>query len=587
MTAEKMAAGGKVLPIESERVTLEIEGINCLFPTLNQKAHGHPLAYLDNAATTQKPQGVIDAINNYYQTKNANVHRASHFLSARATHAYEDARGIVRAFINARYSEEIIWTRGATEAINLVAQSWGRHFLREGDEILLSMMEHHANIVPWQLVAKETGATIRVITLTESGELDLESFRSQLSSSTKLVAVTHISNAIGTINPVKAVIDEAKQVGALVLLDGSQAIAHQPVDVQQLGCDFYVFSGHKAFGPTGVGMLYGRKELLESMPPWQAGGEMIKKVSFAETTFNQLPFKFEAGTPHIAGAIGLGAALEFIHSLDMKAVVSHEQELRRKIESGLMAIPGIRLIGVARNKAPVVSFISEKMHSQDIGLMLDQQGIAVRVGHHCAMPLMESLGVQGTVRASASFYNTEKEIDRFLNALESIHSETAYSVPAPTKQAEVGSLPGLFMTMPYGHSINRQTISNKLLASRSWQERYRQIMLLGKELPALPEEWKTVSALLHGCESQVWLHHYYDEDTQTLHFIADSDARIIRGLIALVLVAINGKRPSDITGLDIEEWFSELDLLNHLSPSRGNGLKAIVSEIQSIAHRYG
>ena len=336
------------------------DAIRKQFPALLQQAHGHPLVYLDNAATTQKPVTVIEATDRYYREQNANVHRAAHFLSARATHAYEDSRGIVRTFLNANHSEEVIWTGGATEAINLVAQSWGRSFLQEGDEILLTVMEHHANIVPWQLVARETGAVIKVIGLTPEGELDMESFRSQLSKKTRLVAIAHISNAIGTINPARAVIREAHLAGAKVLIDGSQAVAHQPVDVQALDCDFYVFSGHKAFGPTGIGVLYGRKELLDEMPPWQGGGEMIQRVSFQETMFNDLPFKFEAGTPHIAGAIGLGHALTFIQGMDMKALAAYEHSLRRRLESGLDAITDIKMIGQASHKASVVSFVSEK-----------------------------------------------------------------------------------------------------------------------------------------------------------------------------------------------------------------------------------
>ncbi|WP_263082005.1 SufS family cysteine desulfurase [Endozoicomonas sp. Mp262] len=562
----------------------EFESLRELFPALDQEAHGRSLIYLDNAATTQKPRSVIEVIDSYYRKKNANVHRAAHFLSAQATHAFEGARDRVRAFINAGYSEEIIWTRGATEAINLVAQSWGRQFLREGDEILLSVMEHHANIVPWQLVAKETGACIKVIGLTPAGELDLASFRKQLSAKTRLVSIAHISNAIGTVNPVALITREAHAAGVLVMLDGSQAIAHQTIDVQKIGCDFYVFSGHKAFGPTGTGVLYGRKELLESMPPWQAGGEMIRHVSFQETTFNQLPFKFEAGTPHIAGAVGLGAAMSFLQGLDNKSVVVYERQLRNRLEAGLSEIKGVKIIGQAVEKAPVTSFISDKIHNQDLSLMLDQHGIAVRAGHHCAMPLMESLNLKGTVRASLSLYNNEGDVDTFLSAMESIHHGAVYSFFV--EKSEAKELPELFAVMPYGRSIEKEAVNHELMSAKSWQERYRHIMLLGKKLPQLPDNWKTESALLHGCESQVWLHHYYDEENQTLHFIADSDARIIRGLITLVLVACNGKTPADISAAYIEQWFLELGLISHLSPSRGNGLKAIIAEIESVARRY-
>ncbi|MFQ2820903.1 cysteine desulfurase [Aeromonas caviae] len=387
------------------------------FPALAQEVNGHPLVYLDNAATTQKPQAVLDAINHYYRTDNANVHRAAHALSGRATRAFEDARETVARFINAPRSHEVIWTRGTTEAINLVAQSWGMSELRAGDEIVLSTLEHHANIVPWQLVAQRTGAVIRVIPLDERGDLDIAAYLALLGPRTRLVSVAHVSNALGTVNPVKEMVAAAKAVGALSLIDGAQAVAHLVVDVQAIGCDFYAFSGHKLYGPTGIGVLWGRTELLERMPPWQAGGEMIDRVSFSGTTFNTLPFKFEAGTPHIAGAIGLAAAIGFVMEQDKDSLASHEAALTDYLVAGLQQVPGLRLVGEPGQRAGAISFLLEDIHPQDAATLLDMQGIALRVGHHCAMPLMEVLGIGGTMRASLACYNNRDDVDALLAAL--------------------------------------------------------------------------------------------------------------------------------------------------------------------------
>ncbi|MBW3833357.1 aminotransferase class V-fold PLP-dependent enzyme [Aeromonas hydrophila] len=387
------------------------------FPALAQEVNGHPLIYLDNAATTQKPQVVLDAIAHYYSADNANVHRAAHALSGRATRAFEAARETVARFINAPHSREVIWTRGTTEAINLVAQSWGMSELKAGDEIVLSTLEHHANIVPWQLIVQRTGAVIRVIPLDERGDLDLAAYHAMLGPRTRLVSVAHVSNALGTVNPVKEMVAAAKAVGALTLIDGAQAVAHLEVDVPAIGCDFYAFSGHKLYGPTGIGVLWGRTELLDRMPPWQAGGEMIDRVSFAGTTFNTLPFKFEAGTPHIAGAIGLAAAIDFVMEQDKDSLASHEAALTDHLVAGLQQVPGLHLVGEPRQRAGAVSFLLEEIHPQDAATLLDMQGIALRVGHHCAMPLMESLGIGGTLRASLACYNNRDDVDALLAAL--------------------------------------------------------------------------------------------------------------------------------------------------------------------------
>ena len=396
----------------------DIEAIRADFPILHQEIKGKPLVYLDNAATTQKPLAVMDALDRYYSTINSNVHRGAHTLSDLATREFEGARETVQRFINAPSSSEIIWTRGTTESINLVAHSYGRAFLKPGDDIIISAMEHHSNIVPWQLVAQQTGANLKVIPVTDNAELDMAAFESLLTENTKLVSVVHVSNALGTINPVKAIVEKAHRVGAVVLLDGAQATPHWAVDVQDLGCDFYAFSGHKVYGPTGIGVLYGKAELLEKMQPYQAGGEMIEKVTLEGSTFNVLPYKFEAGTPNIGGAIGLAAAIEYLNQFDRQQLADHEQALLDVTLERASADASIKLIGRATNKAGVFSFLLEGAHPHDLGTLLDQQGVAVRTGHHCAMPIMDQFAIPGTVRASFAFYNTLEEVDRFFAALE-------------------------------------------------------------------------------------------------------------------------------------------------------------------------
>lgn len=397
--------------------TPDIEKLRKEFPVLHQQVNGHPLVYLDNAATTQKPQIVINAIDDYYQRYNANIHRGAHHLAHIATEAFEGTREKVKAFINARESAEIIFTSGTTDSINLVAQSWGRQNLKARDEILLSMLEHHSNIVPWQLIAEEKGAIIKVIPVNEKGEWKFDEVDSLLSSKTKMVAVNHVSNALGTINPVKQLIERAHAVGAKVLIDGAQAVAHFAVDVQQLDCDFYAFSSHKMYGPTGVGVLYGKRELLEIMPPWRGGGEMIKSVSFEKTTYNELPHKFEAGTPHIEGVIALGAALDFLQPLEWSAVHEHEVALLNYATQQLEAIDGLRIYGTSKNKVALISFFVDGIHPYDLGTLLDKQGVAVRTGHHCTEPLWNHFGVVGSFRVSFALYNTKDEIDLFFTAL--------------------------------------------------------------------------------------------------------------------------------------------------------------------------
>ena len=370
--------------------------------------------YLDNAATTQKPVAVLDAVRRYYETTNANVHRAAHALSDAATQAFEAARADVARWINAKSTAEIIWTRGTTEAINLVAQSYAGSVLKPGDRVLITELEHHSNIVPWQIVCAKTGATLTAAEVTADGSIDIEDFEAKLDRNTKVVAFGHVSNALGTVNPVRHLIDRAKAAGAVTVVDGAQAMAHFRVDVRQLGCDFYAFSGHKMYAPTGIGALYGRESLLEAMPPWQAGGEMIEEVRIESTTYARLPFKFEAGTPNIAGAIGLGAAINYLEGIDASALASHESHLLRTATSRLSQVEGVRILGTAPDKGPVLSFLMEGAHPQDVGTLLDQQGIAVRTGHHCAMPLMRRLRIPGTVRASFALYNSTTDVERLI-----------------------------------------------------------------------------------------------------------------------------------------------------------------------------
>lgn len=398
----------------------DVEEVRRDFPILGEKVRGKPLVYLDNAATTQKPRVVIERLDGYYRTENANIHRGIHFLSERATQAYEEARATVARFLGAADAREIVFVRGTTEAINLVAQSYGRKFIGEGDEIVVSAMEHHSNIVPWQILREQVGAGLRVIPMNDHGELLVDEYERLFSDQTKLVAVTHLSNALGTINPVGEIIQIAHRHGVPVLVDGAQAAPHLRVDVREIDCDFYAFSGHKLYGPTGVGVLYGKASLLDAMPPYQGGGDMISSVTFEKTLYNVLPYKFEAGTPNIAGAIGLGAAIDYLSKVRLDLVAAHERELLAYATEAVSAIKGVRIIGTAREKAAVLSFVLDGVHAHDVGTILDQDGIAIRAGHHCAMPVMERFGVPATARASLGLYNTREEVDALVGAIEKV-----------------------------------------------------------------------------------------------------------------------------------------------------------------------
>lgn len=399
---------------------IDVETIREKFPALHQEVNGHPLVYLDNAATSQKPRQVIDALGHYYERDNANIHRGIHTLAERATAGFEVTRRAVQAFIGAEEAEEIVFTSGTTAGINLVAQTYGRKYLKEGDEVIISAMEHHSNIVPWQLICEEKGALLKVIPVSQAGELLMDEYAKLLTDRTRIVSVAYVSNTLGTINPARDIIRMAHEAGARVLIDAAQAIVHLPVNVRELDADFLAFSGHKVYGPTGTGVLYGKRELLEAMPPYQGGGEMIREVTFAKTTYNDLPYKFEAGTPNIAGVIALKSALDFVNGLDREAVARHEDRLVRKAMKGLGETEGIRLIGTAPHKTGVVSFVSDRVHHFDLGMMLDARGIAIRTGHHCTEPLMSLLNIEGTNRASFAVYNTEAETDYFVETVKAI-----------------------------------------------------------------------------------------------------------------------------------------------------------------------
>lgn len=395
----------------------DVARVRADFPILQQRVHDKPLVYLDNAATTQKPKAVIDAIDHYYRADNANVHRGVHLLSERATAGYEGARVKVKQFLNARSHKEIVFVRGTTEGINLVASTFGRANVRAGDEVLITEMEHHSNIVPWQLLCEQVGAKLKVVPISDSGELEFEAFERLLNERTRLVGVVHCSNALGTINPIKRIIERAHAVGAVVLVDGAQAVAHLAVDVQKLDCDFYAFSGHKLYGPTGVGVLYGKEKHLAAMPPYQGGGEMIKQVTFEKTVYNDLPYKFEAGTPDIAGAIGLGAAIDYVNQIGLAAIATHERALLEYATDAMSEFDGVRLIGTARDKAGILSFELERIHPHDIGSILDHEGVAIRAGHHCAMPVMRRYCLPATARASFAMYNTREDIDALVRGI--------------------------------------------------------------------------------------------------------------------------------------------------------------------------
>ncbi len=555
----------------SAATRLDVERIRDDFPILHQLANGKPLVYLDNAATAQKPRAVIEAVRRYYEQDNSNIHRGAHVLAGRATEAYEHARVVVQRFLNAARAEEIVFVRGTTEAVNLVAQSYGRKEIGPGDEILISAMEHHSNIVPWQLVCEQTGATLKVIPINDDGEILLDEYERLLSPQTKIVAITQISNALGTINPVREMVEMAHARDIPVLVDGAQSAPHIPVDVQELGCDFFCFSGHKVYGPTGIGVLYGRHALLERMPPYQGGGSMIRSVSFEKTTFTDPPLRFEAGTPNMAGAVGLATALDYMSSLGREAIALHGRELLDYATHQLRSIKGLRLIGTAKNKAAILSFVVDGVHADDIGKLLDQEGIAIRVGHHCCEPLMKRFNVTATARASLGIYNTEKDVDALAAGIrKAIH---VVQRTCPVVKVEV---------RPSDEPIEttQDRIIREFAACQSWEDKYQKIIDIGKRHPPIPDELRVDKLLVQGCQSRVWMH-ARPEDGRVV-FTAESDALIVNGLVALLLRVYSNRSPAEIVNTE-PRFAQEIGLMEHLSPTRANGLSSMLKQIKLYA----
>lgn len=555
------------------------------FPIFGQQVHGKPLVFLDSGASTQKPRAVIDAMTRYYETTHANIHRGNYQLSLEATREYEDARAKVAAFLGVKDVAEVIFTKGTTESINLVAFSLGRLLLQPGDEILLSTLEHHSNIVPWQLIAEQRGAVIKVIPISDAGELQFDELNTLLTSKTKIVAVTHLSNALGSMIDVKTIIKKAHAVGAAVLVDGAQWVAHHPTNIPDLDADFYAFSAHKLYGPTGIGVLYGKRHWLEQMPPYQGGGDMIKQVSFAGTTYAELPNKFEAGTPPIAEAIGLGASIDYLQALGMERIAEQEHALLQYLEKRLREVPGLRIIGTAARKSGAVSFVLEKpaITPYDLGIQLDLYGVAVRTGHHCCQPLMERLGLSATVRASLGIYNNRQDVDTLVDALQHIcrKSAPATSLSIPMVMTSDVSYPEAFAASP-------QAAADELLADfelfDNWNDRYQYIIDLGAKLPAFPESERIEENRVHGCQSTVYLSARKRQGTlNTLDFVADSDADIVRGLIAILHRLFSGQAARDILAFDINHFLSQLGLDKNLALTRRNGLASMISRIRKLA----
>jgi cysteine desulfurase/selenocysteine lyase len=560
------------------------------FPILHTQSHGKPLVYLDNGATTQKPRAVIDRLVRYYETENANIHRGVYELSQKATAAYEAAREKVARFVNAPEILEVIFTRGTTEAINLVASSFGRAFLKPGDEIILSGMEHHSNIVPWQLIAEQTGATIRVIPMNDAGELLLDEYEQLLSDRTKIVSVVHVSNSLGTVNDVKRITELAHKVGAKVLIDGAQWVAHHRTDVQAIGCDFYAFSGHKLFGPTGIGVLWGRHELFDQMPPYHGGGDMIESVTFEKTTYAPLPNKFEAGTPDIAGVVGLGAAIDYIESIGFENFEQYEADLLKHATRVLSNIPGLRIIGTANKKGGVVSFVIEDppISSLDVGTRLDHEGIAVRTGHHCCQPVMDRMGVPATIRASVALYNTTEEIDVLAEALRKILSDETAKRAKPAAETRESATPFQF---PEPAGASPQVVADELVEVfdflGDWTERYQYVISLGDKLPPMPPEFKIELNRVRGCQSTVHLVARKKPGTDdAVDFIADSDADIVRGLIGILEKLFAGQSGQEILAFDVESFFKRLGLDQHLSMGRRNGLSSMIQRVRAFAQAF-
>jgi cysteine desulfurase/selenocysteine lyase len=566
---------------------LDVRRLREDFPILREEVHGKPLVYLDNAATAQKPLAVLNALQDYYEHDNANVHRAVHVLSERATAAYEAARDKLHHFLHANCRREIVFTKGCTEGINLVAQTYGREHVHAGDEVVVTWMEHHSNIVPWQLLCQEKGARLRPVPITDAGELRLDELEKMLTPRTRMLAVVHVSNALGTVNPVKQIIELAHRKGIPVLVDGAQAVPHMPVDVQDLDCDFYAFSGHKLYGPTGTGVLYGKAKYLELMPPYQGGGDMIRTVTFEKTTWNELPYKFEAGTPNIAGMVGLGAAVDYVESVGREAIAAHEAQLLRYATERMAEIPGVRIIGTAHDKAAVISFVVDDppLSSLDVGTKLDLAGVAVRTGHHCCQPVVDRFGIPGTTRASFALYNTTAEVDTFIDALRQAVEEAAARsrpsvAPAPMSRLEPD--------YPQAAAGSPQEAADELAEVfeflDSWPERYQYIIELGEKLPPMPQELKTDATRVKRCQSTVYMWPRRRPGTEdVLEFLADSDADIVRGELAILQRLFSGQRARDVLAFDVQGFFARIGLEQNLSMGRRTGLGEMIQRVRHFA----
>jgi cysteine desulfurase/selenocysteine lyase len=589
--------------VSKPRGEFDVQRVRGDFPILSTEAHGKPLVYLDNGATTQKPTVVIEAIDRYYRAQNANIHRGVYELSQQATMMYEQARLTVQRFVNAAHSEEIIFTRGTTESINLVAHSFARAFLKAGDEVVVSAMEHHSNIVPWQMACEATGATLRVLPIDDNGDLVMAEYARLLATrKVKLVAVNHVSNSLGTVNPIKEMITLAHHVGAKVLVDGAQWVAHGPTDVRAYDCDFYAFSGHKLFGPTGTGVLYGKRELLEKMPPFMGGGDMIKSVTFEKTVYADLPGKFEAGTPHIAGAIGLAAAIDYVTSIGFESFAAHEADLLRYATQEVSKIPGLRIIGTAKKKAAVISFVMDEpaVSALDLGLALDAEGVAVRTGHHCCQPVMDRFGIPATSRISLAMYNTKDDVDAAVAAVRKIRESVAKKLaagngktvtagatgdgPAPVGEVSLDALkwPAAVASSP-GAAADEIAELFEFLDDRD--ARNQQIVEWGEKLPPMPAALKSERTRVHGCMSVVHLFGRKRPGTDdTLEFLADSDAHIVRGLIGVLERLFSGMRAREILAFDVEGFFHRIGLEQFITVQRRNGLAGMVQRIRALAN---
>jgi cysteine desulfurase/selenocysteine lyase len=581
----------------------DVQKVRADFPILSTKSHGKPLVYVDNGATTQKPRAVIEALDRYYRAQNSNIHRGVYELSQQATGMYERARLTVQRFVNAAHSEEIIFTRGTTESINLVAHSFSRAFLKAGDEVVVSAMEHHSNIVPWQMACEMSGATLRVIPIDDHGDLVMTEYHRLLAAGkVKLVAVNHVSNSLGTVNPVKEMITLAHHFGAKVLVDGAQWVAHAPTDVRAIDADFYAFSGHKLFGPTGTGVLYGKKELLEKMPPYMGGGDMIKSVSFEKTVYAELPSKFEAGTPHIAGAIGLAAAIDYVTSIGFENFMPHEAELLRYATEEVSRIPGLRIIGTAKKKAAVISFVMDEptISSLDLGLALDAEGVAVRTGHHCCQPVMDRYHVPATTRISLAMYNTRADVDAAVAAIRKARESAAKRLAdgngrtttageTGDGRASVGAVDLDALKWPAAVAKSPQAAADEIAELFEFLDdrdaRNQQILEWGEKLLPMPAALKSERTRVHGCMSIVHLFGRKRPGTDdTLEFLADSDAHIVRGLIGVLERLFSGQRAREILAFDVEGFFHRIGLEQFITVQRRNGLAGMVQRIRTLAN---